>query len=169
MNLYSQDGFFIYKKIPKQKVSLIEKKFNSEEKIATTKHVVLQKKFKQPIIFDRPEILNLGKVMVCYYYVANEGIVKMVSYDWDVENSSNKEAFFKIYGVEFDKIVAIISRDMGKPQSIQDITEKVDLVGTDTHFERRTVWENSKCHITTLLLWSNTHNVLFTTTIKMKN
>ncbi|MNE36000.1 hypothetical protein D3C80_1297930 [compost metagenome] len=93
----------------------------------------------------------------------------MVSYDWKAKFISDKEEFFKIYGLEFDKITAIISDEMGKPKSIEDIVEKEDLVGTSKHFERRTVWENNKCQIMTVLLWSKTHNVLFTTTINMKN
>jgi len=82
---------------------------------------------------------------------------------------SDREKFFEIHGREFDRMAAVISKDIGKPQFTQGIIEKEDLIGTETHFERETVWENDNCRIRTLLLWSKNHNVLFTTTIKMKN
>ena len=168
-NLYSQEDFFIYEKIQKEKVSGIEKKYNSKEEKATVKHVSSDKNFAQPIIFSRPPTSILGKSKIYYFYSKNDAIIKQISYVWNVKEMSDKEKFFEIYGREFDKIVAIISKDIDKPQSIQDIVEKEDLIETETHFERETVWENDKCQITTLLLWSKNHNVLFTTTINMKN
>jgi len=169
INLYSQQDFFIYEKIQKEKVSGIEKNYNSKEEKSTVKHVSSDKNFEQPIIFSRPQTSILGKSKIYYFYSKNDTIIKQISYVWSAKEMSDKEKFFEIYGREFDKIATIISKDIGKPQSIQDIFEKEDLIGTETHFEREKFWENDKCQITTLLLWSKNNNVLFTTTINMKN
>lgn len=169
MNLYSQQDFFIYEKIKIEKANLIEKNYNSKEEKSTVKHVYSNKNFAQPIIFKRPQISILGKSKIYYFYSKNDNIIKQISYVWNAKEMSDKEKFFEIYGREFDKITTIISKDIGKPQSIQGIIEKEDLIGTETHFERETVWENDNCQIKTLLLWSKNHNVLFTTTINMKN
>lgn len=169
INLYSQQDFFIYEKIKKEKVNLIEKNYNSKEERSTVKHVSPDKNFAQPIIFKRPQTSILGKSKIYYFYSKNDNIIKQISYVWNAKEMSDKEKFFEIYGREFDKIATIISKDIGEPQSAQGIIEKEDLIGTETHFERETIWENNKCKITTLLLWSKNHNVLFNTTIILKN
>ena len=169
LNLYPQDGFFNYEKIPKGKVNLIEKKYNSKEEFYAMKHVSSDKNFAQPIIFKRPQTSILGESKIYYFYSKTENTIKQISYVWNAKEMSDKEKFFEIYGREFDKIATIISKDIGKPQFIKDIVEQEDLIGTETHFERETVWENNKCRITTLLLWSKNHNVLFDTTIVLKD
>lgn len=171
INIYGQNHFFNYEKIKIEKAQIIEKAYQSKEIFPRYKIVYCD--FEQPKVFKRPNDSILGPVSVKYFYSKNDSVVGSVSYDWNVKYETNRKDFFKIYNVAFDKIIQVISKEIGEPKPNQGkIEKKYDdtmPVKPIEFYERRIVWENDNYKVTTILLWTKLQGgVNFQTTIDLK-
>lgn len=187
INLYSQKDFFNYNQIKIDKSINIENKHNSKEYIPTYTISVSEDYFPyaksfnltQPKIFNRPKNSSFIPVQVEYYYSLKDSIVRLILYSWDTKNTAShlrdflekendQSKRFDTYNEEFDKIVNLITKDLGKPNPNQGQIIKKQEVGYGEWYERKVIWESKKITTEVLLIWTENKGVLGTYRIRTK-
>ncbi len=169
INSYSQKSFISYDKVKVEDITSIEKSFNSKtyqsklETVEGTEDTIIR--YGKLKYYNRPENKFFGDILVKYYYLEKDSLVRKISYSWNTPRNTK----LKDYSKKFDKFAKQISSEIGNPVLNQGKLTKIyeDFFG-ERH-ERRITWEYKDAEITLLMIWSEDHGAYLDITVKWKN
>jgi hypothetical protein len=157
INLYSQKHFINFTQVKVDSISSIEENFNSKVytsdlDLVTTMNdsIVNYGKLKK---YRRPKNNIYGKIVVTYFYLKNDSIVRDIHYSWIPPQNSRLKEFSK----QFDLIVKDIATELGLAVEEQGkLTKKKEevVVGETVKIkERRVIWEYKGFEILILMAY----------------
>ena len=160
VNTQAQSDFFNANRIKISEASLIESKLGSEIITPKLKTVYASDSgLAQPKEYARPSIRDYEAAFVTYYYSRKDSVVESVSYHFRLDDKKQPaDAKIAAYHTAFDKLVSLLSRDFGSPESNQGkLTQNAETMigdGKTIKNERVVKWDYKGCHITAHLLWT---------------
>lgn len=128
---------------------------------------------ENPMIVERKPIDYLP-LYADYYYTSKDSLIRIVSYDWEMNKYQNyfekiktfekENKKFNRYNNEYERIKKHVISTFGKPLSEDKSPNTVKSQWDSSEYlNRKTVWENDELHAELDLIFaSNTHRIRLT-------
>jgi hypothetical protein len=106
-----------------------------------------------------------------YFYTSEDSVLRVVSYDWEIERYGNffdkqkmwrnESAKLKKYNSEYERIKAILIKQLGAPATSDPSDKEINDSG-QKYLTRETTWENNLSKATLSMIFaSSTYRIRF--------